>query len=58
MRQAVADQIALFQLGVGDECAQCVRLLIENDIYVYPGQWAKDKDGQVLFFILVLKNII
>jgi hypothetical protein len=24
--------------------------LLENDVYVYPGQWANDKDGKVVFF--------
>jgi len=53
MRHAASDQIALFQLGIGDdsdECAQRVHALLENDVYVYPGQWANDKDGRVIFF--------
>jgi hypothetical protein len=40
----------LFQLGVGEECTERVRALIENDVYVYPGQWANDKDGKVDLF--------
>ena len=47
MRHTAADCIALFQLGVGDGCAKRVAALIENDVYVYPGQWANDKDGKV-----------
>ena len=43
-------QIALFQLGVGDGCAQHVHALLENDVYVYPGQWVNDKDGEVSLF--------
>ena len=42
----------MFQLGVGDGCAERVRALMENDLYVYPGQWANDKDGKVIFFLL------
>jgi hypothetical protein len=41
----------LFQLGVGDGCAERVQALMENDVYVYPGQWA-NKDDKVMFFIL------
>jgi hypothetical protein len=48
MRNAAADQIALFQLGIGDGCIQRVQALIENDVYVYPGQWANNKDGKVI----------
>ena len=44
------DHIAIFQLGIGDVCAQRVQALIENDVYIYPGQWATDKDGKVLRF--------
>jgi len=47
MRSAASDHIAIFQLGVGDVCAQRVQALIENDVYVYPGHWATDKDGKV-----------
>ena len=53
IRSIASDQIAIFQLGVGDGCSQRVRALIENDIYVYPGHWAVDKDGKVcsLYFL-------
>jgi len=50
IRHAESDQIALFQLGIGDGCAQRVDVLLENDVYVYLGQWANDKDGRVIFF--------
>ena len=49
IHQAASDQIALFQLGVGEGCTQRVNALLENDVYVYPGQWANDKDGNVSF---------
>ena len=49
-----SDQIAIFQLGIGDECLQCVHVLIKNDVYVYPGHWAMDKDGKVCSFFLFL----
>jgi hypothetical protein len=50
-----SDQIAIFQLGIGDGCSQLVHALIENDVYVYPGHWAADKDGKVcsLCFFLI-----
>ena len=50
-----SDQIAIFQLGVGDGCSQRVHALIENDVYVYPGHWAVDKDDKVcsLFFVSI-----
>ena len=50
MRSAASDQIAIFQLGIGDGCSQRVQALNENDVYVYPGHWAADKDGKVCFF--------
>ena len=37
MCSAASDHIAIFQLGIGDVCAQRVQALIENDVYVYPG---------------------
>ncbi|KIM47377.1 hypothetical protein M413DRAFT_22059 [Hebeloma cylindrosporum] len=46
MRSAASDHIAIFQLGIGDVCCQRVQALIENDVYVYPGQWATDKEGK------------
>jgi Domain of unknown function (DUF6532) len=53
IRSVASDQIAIFQLGVGDRCSQHVHALIKNDIYVYPGHWAVDKDGTVcsLYFL-------
>ena len=45
-----ADQIAIFQLGIGDGCSQHVHVLIKNDVYVYLGHWAEDKDGKVRSF--------
>ena len=53
MRHAASDQIALFQLGVGDGCAQRVQALIENDVYVYPGQWANNREGKVNFLVIL-----
>ena len=49
------DQITIFQLGVGNGCSQRVHALIENDVYIYPGHWAVDKDGKVcsLFFFSI-----
>jgi hypothetical protein len=44
----------MFQLGVGDGCAQRVQALMENDVYVYPGHWANDKDGKVYFLFIQL----
>ena len=41
----------MFQLGVGDGCAQHVQALLENDVYVYPGQWANSRDGKVSSFL-------
>ena len=48
-----SDQIAIFQLGIGDGCSQHVHVLIENDVYVYPGHWAVDKDGKVCSLFLL-----
>jgi hypothetical protein len=48
-----SDQIAIFQLGIGDECSQRVHPLIENDVYVYPGNWAVDKDDKVCSFFML-----
>ena len=45
-----SDQIAIFQLGIGDKCLQRVQALIENDVYVYPGHWAVDRDDKVCSF--------
>ena len=54
LKKATAEQIAIFQLGVGDGCIERVRALMENDVYVYPGQWANDKDGKVTFFLFII----
>ena len=54
LRSAASDQIAIFQLGVGDGCSQRVHALIENDVYVYPGHWAVDKDDKVCSFFFFL----
>jgi hypothetical protein len=49
----------MFQLGIGDGCAQRVQALIENDVYVYPGQWANTNDGKVsLLFILFYRILV
>ena len=47
MQSAASNHITIFQLSVGDECAQRVQALIENDMYVYPRHWATDKDRKV-----------
>ena len=54
IRSIASDQITIFQLGISDECSQRVCALIENDVYVYPGHWAVDKDGKVCSFSLFL----
>jgi hypothetical protein len=51
------DQIAIFQLGISDECLQRVHALIKNDVYVYPGHWAVDKDGKVCFFLFSIHDL-
>ena len=53
-----SDQIAIFQLGIGNECSQCVHALIKNDIYVYPGHWAVDKDGKVCFSLILFQYMV
>ena len=50
IQSADSDQIAIFQLGIGDECLQHVQALIKNDVYVYPGHWAADRDNKVCSF--------
>ena len=47
MWSAASDHIAIFQLGIGNDCAKCVQALIKNDMYIYPRQWATDKDRKV-----------
>ncbi|KAF8810447.1 hypothetical protein BYT27DRAFT_7221976 [Phlegmacium glaucopus] len=47
MQSAASNHITIFQLGVGDVCAQHVQALIENNMYIYPGQWATDKDRKI-----------
>ncbi|KDR72040.1 hypothetical protein GALMADRAFT_74336, partial [Galerina marginata CBS 339.88] len=51
IQNAASDYIAIFQLGIGDVCAQRVQALVENDVYVYPGQWASDKDGKPVWMV-------
>ncbi|KAF8808311.1 hypothetical protein BYT27DRAFT_7241718 [Phlegmacium glaucopus] len=51
IRSVALDQIAVFQLGIGEGCSQRVRALIENDVYVYPGHWAVDKDSKPVWMV-------
>ncbi|KAF8803276.1 hypothetical protein BYT27DRAFT_7110256, partial [Phlegmacium glaucopus] len=51
IRSVASDQIAIFQLGIGDGCSQRVHALIENDVYVYPGHWAVDKDSKPVWMV-------
>ena len=39
-------------------CAQHVQALIENDMYVYPRQWATDKDGKVFSFLFYQRHAL
>ena len=48
----------IFQLGIGDVCAQHVQALIKNDIYVHPRQWATDKDEKILAHLFCLRHAL
>ena len=47
MRSVASDHIALFQLGIDDGCKERVKALMENDVYVYPGEWGVTEKGKV-----------
>ena len=54
MCSVASDHIALFQLGINDRCKEWVKALMENDMYVYPGEWGvtdKGKKGIVIHAI-------
>ncbi|PPR00388.1 hypothetical protein CVT26_009669 [Gymnopilus dilepis] len=48
-RIAASNHIALYQLGVGDVCKARVNALLENDVYVYPGEWGTSEKGKVIW---------
>ena len=39
---------------MGDGCSKCVHALIKNDVYIYPGHWAVDRDNKVCSFFFFL----
>ena len=47
VRSVASDHITLFQLGINDGCKERVKALMENDVYVYPGEWGVTDDGKV-----------
>ena len=47
VRSVASDHIALFQLGINNGCKERVKALMENDVYVYPGEWGVTDDGKV-----------
>jgi len=46
VRTVASDNIALFQLGIDEGCKARVKALIDNDVYVYPGEWGVTEKGQ------------
>jgi hypothetical protein len=38
IRSVASDHIALFQLGINEGCEDRVKTLMENDVYVFPGE--------------------
>lgn len=53
VRTVASDNIALFQLGIDEGCKARVKALIDNDVYVYPGEWGVTEKGQAWLFISV-----
>jgi hypothetical protein len=53
VRTVASDNIALFQLGIDEGCKARVKALIDNDVYVYPGEWGVTEKGQAWLFVLV-----
>lgn len=47
IRAAASDHIVMFQLGVDEGCKERVKALIENDVYVFPGEWGTTEKGKV-----------
>jgi hypothetical protein len=47
VRSVASDYITLFQLGINDRCKERVKALMENDMYVYPGEWGVTDKGKV-----------
>jgi hypothetical protein len=39
VHSVASDHIALFQLGINDGYKEWVKALMENYVYVYPGEW-------------------
>lgn len=47
VRFVASDHITLFQLGIDNGCKEWVKALMENDVYVYPGEWGVTEKGKV-----------
>lgn len=41
------DHIAMFQLGMEQTCTARVKVLLDSETYIYPGQWNTDATGKV-----------
>lgn len=52
------DHIALFQLGIGETCAERVHALMSSDRYIYPGRWSLDEKQKVRFTHVIVSTFI